>query len=447
MERTLVTDTLKKIGQKVLLKGWINTRRDHGKIAFIDLRDRSGIIQTVYTATILEKIKDLHLQDLVAIEGIVKSRPQNLVNKILPTGTVEIEVEKINLLVKAAELPFDMGGPELKVELPTLLDYRSLTLRHPKVLAAFKVQEVILQTFRQTLKEQGFTEISIPTIVATATEGGSELFPIEYFDKKAYLAQSPQFYKQIMVGVFERVFTAAHAYRAEPSVTTRHITEYVGLDAEMGFINDWTEVMNMAELVIKEIFQQVKKSCSYELGLYQITIPKTVNQTPCVKLKEAQEIIFKRTKIDHRDQPDLDPEDEREICRWALEEKGSEIIFITHYPTKKRPMYTHPDPKDPNYTLSFDLIGRGVEWITGSQRINDYHKLVANIKKWGCNPKDFEIPYLQAFKYGLPKEGGFCMGLERITQNILGLTNIREATLFPRDMTRIDVRLSKQQIK
>lgn len=444
MERTLILDSLKKIGQKVLLKGWINTRRDHGKIAFIDLRDRSGIIQTVCTATILEKIKDFHLQDLVAIEGIVKSRPQNLVNKNLPTGTVEVEVEKINLLVKAAELPFDMGGPELKVELPTLLDYRSLTLRHPKVLAAFKVQEVILKTFRQTLKEQGFTEISIPTIVATATEGGSELFPVEYFDKKAYLAQSPQFYKQIMVGVFERVFTAAHAYRAEPSVTTRHITEYVGLDAEMGFINDWTEVMDMAELVIKEIFEQVKKSCSYELGLYQITVPKTVNQTPRVKLKEAQEIIFKRTKIDHRDQPDLDPEDEREICRWALAEKGSEIIFITHYPTKKRPMYTHPDPKNPDYTLSFDLIGRGVEWVTGSQRINDYHKLVANIKKWGCNPKDFEIPYLQAFKYGLPKEGGFCMGLERITQNILGLTNIREATLFPRDMTRIDVRLANQ---
>jgi len=444
MVRTLVQETSQKITKKVILKGWVSNRRDHGKIIFIDLRDRTGIVQLVCN----NKAGSLKPGYVVEIEGIVSKRPKKMVNPDLETGKLEIQVEEIKILARAEELPFDMGGPELKVELPTLLDYRSLTLRHPKVLAVFKIQEIILQTFRSFLKGKGFTEISVPTIVATATEGGSEVFPIEYFDKKAYLAQSPQFYKQIMVGIFERVFTAAHAYRAEPSVTTRHMTEYVGLDAEMGFIESWTEVVEMADSLVKEIFKQVEKHCQAELSLYKAVLPKTVDKTPRLKLRQALEIIYKRTGRDRRNEPDLDPEGEREICRWSQEEYGSELVFISHYPTKKRPMYTHPDPKDPEHTLSFDLIGRGVEWITGGQRINDYKKLVANIKKWGCNVKDFELPYLQAFKYGMPPEGGFCLGLERITQNILGLENIREATLFPRDMTRIDTRLvEKKDIK
>ncbi len=440
MTRTLIQETLKKVGQTVLLKGWVNRRRDHGKLTFIDLRDRSGILQIVCQ----NMASDLSLQNVVEIEGLVKKRPANMVNEDLETGTVELEAKKINLLVKAAELPFDMGGPKLNLELPTLLDYRSLTLRHPQVLAIFQIQEVILQTFRKTLKNQGFTEISVPTLVATATEGGSEVFPVSYFDRQAFLAQSPQFYKQIMVGIFERVFTASHAYRAEPSVTTRHMTEYVGLDAEMGFINDWSEIMDMAELVVKEMFKAIKQQCSFQLKNFQVALPQTAAKTPRLKLEEALKIIYQRTKRDHRQEPDLDPEDEREIGRWALEEKGSELVFITHYPTAKRPMYTYPDPQDPKSTLSFDLLGRGVEWITGGQRINDYQQLVKNIKKWGCDPKDFANPYLQAFKYGMPAEGGFCLGLERITQNILGLENVRQATLFPRDMTRIDIRLSQK---
>ncbi len=443
MQRSLALETLKKIGKTVILKGWVNRRRDHGKLIFIDLRDRSGIIQVVAD----EKASALGIQDVVEIEGLVKKRPEKMVNLDLATGKVEVEAKKIKLLVKTAELPFDLAGPELKVELPTLLDYRSLNLRHPKILAIFKVQEVILETFRRVLKENGFTEISVPTLVATATEGGSEVFPVQYFDHQAYLAQSPQFYKQIMVGVFERVFTTAHAYRAEPSVTTRHITEYVGLDAEMGFINDWNEIMDTAELVVKEIFKAVKDKCSDVLKMYEVDVPQTAQKTPRIKLKKALEVIYQRTKRDHRQEPDLDPEDEREIGRWAQEKYESELVFITHYPAAKRPMYTYPDPKDPKYTFSFDLIGRGVEWITGSQRINDYKQLVANIKKWGCQPQDFEIPYLQAFKYGMPPEGGFCLGLERITQNILGLKNIREATLFPRDMTRIDIRLAEKKLE
>lgn len=419
------------IGQEVELRGWVNTIRNHKKIVFLDLRDASGVVQVVGDAS----FATLSPETVVSIKGLVKARPEKLVNPKLKTGTVEIEARSFVVLGKAKELPFDMGKEELDVTLPVLLDYRSLTLRHPKVREIFKVQETIVQTFRSTMSSQGFTEVQAPTIVATATEGGAEVFPVSYFGTKAYMAQSPQFYKQILVSIFEKVFTVAHAYRAEPSVTTRHLTEYVGLDVEMGFIDSWTELMDTAENLLKQIFLAVKTK-------HEILVPKIESSIPRVKLTEAQEIIFKRTGRDIRTEPDLDPEGEREMSKWALETHGSELVFVTHYPTKKRPMYTHPDPENPEETLSFDLIGKGQEWITGGQRIHDYDTLVANIKKWGQNPDNFEMPYLQAFKYGMPPEGGFCLGLERITMNILGLANIREASLFPRDMERVDVRIN-----
>jgi nondiscriminating aspartyl-tRNA synthetase len=246
----------------------------------------------------------------------------------------------------------------------------------------------------------------------------------------------------MMVGVFERVLTVTKAYRAEPSVTTRHLSEYITVDAEFGFINDWLEILAMAEKVILGIFQRVERDCAAELQMFAATLPKIVIPLPRLKMREAQEIIFQRTGRDHRQEPDLDPEDEREIGRYALENYGSELIFITHYPTKKRPFYTFPDPAEPDYTLSFDLLGRGLEWITGGQRINDYQQLLNNVKKWGNRPEDFEL-YLQAFKYGMPPEGGFALGAERITMQLLGLNNVREASLFPRDMERVDVRLDK----
>ena len=443
MKRTLALDCSGKIGQEVRLCGWVNATRDHGKLVFIDLRDRLGIIQLVGG----KNLRELSLEDVVEVVGTVRERPEEMINPRLATGKVEIVVEKIRVLAKAAVLPFDMGKEELNLELPTLLDYRSLTLRHPKIKAIFKVQETIVQAFRQTMRDLGFVEIQVPTIVATTTEGGAEIFPVKYFDYQAFLAQSPQFYKQIMVGVFERVFAVAHAYRAEPSMTTRHLTEYIGLDVEFGFIDNWQEIMDVAEHLTKEILKEVEKRNKEELEMFGITIPEVREKIPRIKLREAQEIIFKRTGRDLREKEDLDPQGEQEICQLTKEKYGSELVFITHYPAEKRPMYTFPDPRDPRFTFSFDLIGRGVEWITGSQRINDYQQLVKNIKKWGCNPKNFETPYLQAFKYGMPPEGGFCLGLERMTQNILGLTNVREASLFPRDIERIDVRLSTIQPK
>lgn len=448
MERIFSKDCIEKIGKSVTVFGWVNTIRSHGKLVFIDVRDKEGLLQVVVNAQNLPQAfdiaKKLKSEFVVKISGIVRKRSDELVNKNSPTGDIELEAENIKILAESETLPFDMGKDELDLSLETLLDHRSLTLRHPKTRAIFQVQEVIVQSFRRTLKELGFTEFQAPTIVPTTTEGGANVFPVKYYDYNAYLAQSPQLYKQIMVSVFERVFTLAHAYRAEASVTTRHLSEFVGLDAEMGFIEDFNEIMDVVEIVMRNFFQDIKKDQKKELEIFNATTPEVKDKIPRLKLREVQEIIYRRTKRDHRTEPDLDPEDEREICRYTKEKFGSDLVFVTHYPTKKRPFYTFPDPENPEYTLSFDLLGRGVEWVTGGQRINNYNQLVENTKKWGNDPKDFEM-YLAAFRYGMPKEGGFCIGLERVTQLILGLGNVREASLFPRDMERVDIRLSTIQ--
>lgn len=442
MERSLALECLEKVGQEVVLEGWVQVVRAHGKIAFVDLRDRSGLIQIgAFEGDLPSEFAKLGTQDVIRIKGIVKARGERYVNKNISTGTIEIEGKTLELIQKAEEMPFDMGGKDLVLELPTLLDNRGLTLRHPKISAIFKVQEVIIDSFRQSLKEKGFTEFQSPVIIPQGAEGGAEMFEIDYFGHKAFLAQSPQFYKQIMVGVFERVFTVNKTLRAEPSITTRHLAEATTLDAELGFINSWTEVLDMAEYVVRYIFDELNKKCGVELELYGATVPTIASEIPRIKLREAQEIIFKRTGQDNRQETDLTPEDEREICRWALSEKGSDLVFITHYPVDKRPFYTYEDPEDPGYTLSADLIGRGAEWMTGGQRITNLESLEERAKKRGVDLKKSEL-YFQAFKYGMPPEGGFSFGSERITMHILGLSNIREASLFPRDMERVDERFS-----
>ena len=438
MTRTLAIECNKKIGKKVSLSGWVHTKRDHGKITFIDLYDRSGTIQTVGSGELISKLRP---QDVIEIEGTVQKRPPSMINEKLETGKIEIKCEKIQLISKAEELPFDITKESLDLELPTLLDYRALTLRHPKIKAIFKVQEVIIDAFRESLKTRGFTEFQSPVIIPQGAEGGAEVFEVKYFEHKAYLAQSPQFYKQILVGVFERVFTVNKTLRAEPSVTTRHLTEVTTLDAEFGFIESWEDIMDLAEYVTKFMFSRVNDECRPELELHNATIPQVRGKIPRVKLREVQEIIFKRTGRDVRKEPDLSPEDEREICKWAKEEKNSELVFVTHYPTKKRPFYTYPDPDDPDYTLSFDLLGRRSELLTGGRRINVPSELIKNAKVRGIDLEKSAL-YLQAFKYGMPPEGGFSFGSERITMDVLGLENVREASLFPRDMERVDVRLS-----
>ncbi len=439
MLRTLISDSTSKTGETVTIKGWVNTRRDHGKIVFIDVRDRTGIIQVVLSPDLAGS---LHSEDVVYITGKVQARPEKLINPKLATGTVEILAEKVEVVAKSAELPFDMGKETLDLELPTLLDYRALTLRHPKVQAIFKVQEVIIDSFRKALEAKDFLEFQAPIITPAVAEGGAEVFRVKYFEYEAYLTQSPQLYKSLLVGDFERVFSVNKVFRAEPSVTTRHITEVVSLDAEFGFIDSWLDVLDMQEYVVKYIFDQVAQKCAKELAMFNATLPKVSEKIPVVKLRDAQEIIFKRTGRDIRQEKDLDPEGEREICKWSLDEHGSDLVFVSHFLTQKKPFYVYPDPQDPTYALSVDLIGRGVEWSSGGQRLNDYQQILKNAKDWGVKEEDVEL-YLQSFRYGVPPLGGFALGAERMTMHILGLKNIREAVMFPRDMERIDVSLRK----
>ena len=444
MKRILTIDTTQKVSEEVVLSGWVERIRSHGKIAFFDLRDRSGIIQVVAatpeTVASLEKVSP---QSVVTITGKVNKRGERYINKDIPTGEVEIELTApVELISLASEMPFDMGGKELNLQLPTLLDFRTLTLRNEKIADIFKVQAAVLEGFRKAATDTGATEIVVPTISASSTEGGAEVFRVDYYDYKAYLTQSPQLYKQMMVPVFERVYTIAHAYRAEPSVTTRHLSENTQMDMEIGFV-DFEELLNILESVITSTLKYAEEKCSQIMKNYNIekiqfgTIPR-------LTLLEAQEVIFKEFGRDSRGEKDLAPQDEIDICKWALEKHGSDLVTITHFPTKKRAFYTMPDPENPELSLSYDVLFRGVEISSGSQRIHEYKKLIDAIKERGMDEKNFKL-YLQAFEYGMPPEGGFSFGLERITMHLLGLANVREASLFPRDMERIDERLSTIQ--
>lgn len=432
LKRSLAIELPKFVGKEVLLKGWVKTRRDHGKLIFIDLRDRSGIVQIVFNQTVskeaYEKAQELRSEFVLEVTGQVKKRPENLVNPKIPTGTVEVEAETVKILSRAESLPFDMNGEELNLELPTLLDNRALTLRHPKVTPIFKVQATILEGFRKAAQDLGCVEIVVPTIVSGSTEGGTELFAIDYYGHKAYLSQSPQLYKQMMVPVFERVFTITKAYRAEPSITTRHLTEITQMDCEFGFVT-FEELLNLFEGVAVEMIKHVSTSI----------VCKTI---PRLKLREVQEIIYKEYGRDNRKEKDLTPQDEVDICEWAKKKYKSDLVTITHFPTKAKPFYTMPDPENPEYSLSYDLLLNGSEIMSGSQRIHDYQQLVNAMRDRGLNSKSFEM-YLMAFKYGMPPEGGFSFGLEKITMKLLNLANVREASLFPRDMERIDGRLSR----
>lgn len=437
MKRTLIKNVVESVGEKVLLQGWVDIKRDHGKLTFIDLRDRSGKVQCVG----FEKMSDLTIQSAIELVGTVKARPERMVNKDIPTGIVEVDVEEYTILGKAEPLPFDIGKKELDLELPTLLDHRGLTLRHPKVQAIFKVQAVIIDSFREFMKSQDFMEFQAPAITPAVAEGGSEVFEVGYFEHKAYLTQSPQLYKQIVMSAFERVFSVNKVFRAEPSITTRHLTEIVSLDAEMGFIKGWKDVRDMADQTVKYIFKQLENKCQDELAFFDVTLPSVIDETPTMSLKEAQEKIYENSKRDVRNEKDLSPEDEREICDIVKKETGSDLVFIYGYPTKKKPFYVYPNPENPEVNEGMDLLCRGLEWLSGGRRVNDYTQLLDQVREWGMDPEKIKL-FLEAFKYGVPPEGGFAFGAERITMQVLGLKNVREAVMFPRDMERVDFRLS-----
>ncbi len=441
--RTLIGELRQHIESEVTIQGWVDVARDQGKMAFFDFRDRSGRVQGVVFGKpeVLEIAKTLRPEWVVSITGKVNKRPEKMIKEGVQNGDIELEITGIEVLSEAKELPFAMDAD---INIDTLLDYRPLTLRRERERMIFKVQHEIMKSFASFLTDEGFTEIQSPKIIGEDAEGTGEVFKLEYFKgQSAYLATSPQLYKQIMVGIFERVFTTGNVFRAEKHSTTRHLNEYTSIDAEMGFITDHHDVMRMEMRLLNHIVEHLKQSCSDEFALLGATFPKIKAEFPHMKLREAQELIKKETGADKTNEPDLEPEDERWLCEYASRELESDFIFVTHYPVSKRPFYTYEDEADPGFTKSFDLLFRGVEITTGGQRLNKIEDYYKKLEYKGLDPENFSF-YLQAFKFGMPPHGGWGMGLERLTQKFLGLANVKEATLFPRDMNRIDTLLSKQ---
>jgi nondiscriminating aspartyl-tRNA synthetase len=334
-------------------------------------------------------------------------------------------------------LPFPLNKPTINASLPVFLDHAVIGLRHPTRRALFELSAGVMAGFRATLSRRGFTEVQTPKLVASATESGANVFGVDYFGRRAYLAQSPQFYKQIMVGVYERVFEVGPVFRAEPHDTVRHINEYVSLDVEMGFIRDHRDVMAMLTEVMRGIVAHLRQNCAAELSALQVRMPEVPAQIPALYFPEAQEMILARWGEDCRGEPDLAPQHERWLGEWAREEHGSDFVFVAGYPMAKRPFYTHPNPADPRYSNSFDLLFRGAELVTGGQRLHLFQDYLDAAARQGYTDLAPFETYFEAFKYGMPPHGGFAIGLERFIMQLMGLDNVRLATLFPRDLTRL----------
>lgn len=427
MKRIMIDKLNEYIDKEVKIEGWVHRIRCLKAITFLILRDRTGLVQCVIDNELV-KSDMIKLESVVAITGNVKES-NNKLNKF------EIEVNNLETTNNCKnELPIEINKENLNINLDTMLNNRVLSLRHEKINAIFKVQNLIVSGFREYLIMEGFTEIFTPKLVAEGAEGGTEVFEVKYFENKAYLAQSPQFYKQMMVAAgFERVFEIGHVYRAEQHDTNRHLNEYISMDLELGFINNEEDIMNLEEELLKFIIDKVENEAQKYLQLLNVELPKIEDTIPRMKLNEAIDILRKEyNKTDL--EGDLDPEAEKLICEYAKEKLGSDFIFLTHYPRAKRPMYTMPCGEEE--THSFDLLFRGIEITTGGQRIHDYEMLINNIKYKGLYPNDYES-YTEIFKYGVPKHGGLAIGLERIVSKILGLENVREATLITRDRTRL----------
>lgn len=442
MTRTYIKDLKDHIGKEVSISGWVDIRRDHGKLIFLDLRDMSGKVQMVALPNHAEAhaaASTVRSEWVIEVKGIVNARPPKMVKEGVLNGDLEIEMLGVEILSQAQELPF---AEDAELNLDTYLDHLPLTLRNEKHKAVFKVQAEIITAFREFLNTQGFTEFQSPKLIGEDAEGGANSFDVTYFGHVAHLGQSPQLYKQIMVGVFERVFSTGNVYRAEKHATSRHVNEYTSLDIEMGFIKDHTDVMNMENQILAFVMKRITERCSAEVALLGSTIPVVPEKIPAMKLREAQEIIKKETGEDCTNEPDLEPAHERFLCEYAKKTWDSDFLFVTHFPVSKRPFYTFEDEADPGYTKGADLLFRGIEITTLAQRIHDHDKLVAAMKAKGLDSEKFAF-YLQAFKYGMPPHGGFGLGLERLTAKLLGIDNVKEATLFPRDLNRIDTLLSE----
>ena len=405
MERTLTAELRTRVGARVRLAGWLHHQRRLARLTFVLLRDRAGVAQIVVDdPAAMDAVGRLLPETVLEVEGTVVESEQ-------APGGLELREPVFTVLAEPAEQPpVELRRPELKEQLPTLLDYAPVALRHPRRRDVFRLAAASAAGFRAALDRLGFVEIQSPKIVASATEGGSNVFRVDYFGREAFLAQSPQFFKQTMVGVFERVYEVGPVFRAEPHDTSRHLAEYVSLDGEVGFVRDHFDVMRVLREAIAGMCEAAR-----EAGFDAPDVPP-----------EIPWVHFADTGVED---VDLSPADERRLC----EAHGAEFLFVTGYPMAKRPFYTHPEPGRPEYSNSFDLLFRGLEIVTGGQRLHRYEDYVAALDG---NAAPFES-YLQAFKYGMPPHGGFALGLERWVARLTGAQNIREVTLFPRDLHRL----------
>jgi nondiscriminating aspartyl-tRNA synthetase len=441
--RIYLKDLKDHVGKEVVIAGWVDVRRDQGKMVFFDMRDMTGKVQCVALpsrAEVIEKGKEMRSEWVLKVTGIVNKRPERNVKAGVLNGDVELEVTDIEILSKAVDLPFELNE---SVNLDTHLDHLPYTLRSERTKDIFTIQSSILEAYRSSLRSQGFTEFVAPAFVGGDAEGGAAAFKVEYFkDKTAFLATSPQFYKQIMIGPFERAFTVAKIFRAEKSATTRHLSEATCLDFEMGFIENESEPMKVLENAIRDTVNAVGVSHKDIFARFNTTVPEIPEKIPVFTLAEAQALVAKEFNRTIEDTNDMSPEDERQICEYAKKNLNSDFVFITRFPTKKRAFYTYEDPAEAPLSRGFDLLFRGLEINSGAQRIHNYESLVARIKDREMDPDKFSF-YLQAFKYGMPPHGGSSTGVERFTARMLELPNVKEATSFPRDMTRIDSRLAE----
>jgi nondiscriminating aspartyl-tRNA synthetase len=430
-ERIWTTAVAGHTGERVRIAGWLHRLRRLSQVSFLIVRDGRGLAQVVVEDPALaEQLAALPEESVLAVEARVVAEPQ-------APGGVELRepaVETVN--AEVAPPPVDLYRPALRAQLPTLLDHAPVTLRHPPTRARFRLAAATLTGFRDTLRAAGFVEVQTPKIVASATEGGANVFAIDYFGQTAYLAQSPQFYKQIMVGVFERVFETGPVFRAEPHNTPRHLNEYVSLDVEFGFIRDHHDVMALLARVLRGMLNALRAEAGDALALLKLELPEVPATIPEIHFRDALELVYRETGEDARGEPDLAPAHERFLGEWARREHGSEFVFVTGYPMVKRPFYTHPDPARPEYSNSFDLLFRGLELVTGGQRLHRYADYLAALDARGLAHAPFE-GYLEAFRHGMPPHGGFAIGLERWVARLVDAPNIRETTLFPRDRERV----------
>ena len=433
MDTVAYADFEKYENQVVTIKGTIHNIRMMSDFAFVILRTARDTIQCVYA----EEFSDYRMSEDVKEECAAKITGKVVAGETKDGGKrYEVQIHNIELLSHPADIPpVVITKKQVNCDLSTKLDYRPVTLRNPKERAIFKLQEGIARGFREFLSAQGFTEIRSPKINFAGAEGGTNVFKLDYFGKQVYLAQSPQLYKQALVAVYERVFEIAPVFRAEHHDTSRHLNEYISMDFEMGFIDSFEDIMNMEAGLLKYIMNLLKTEYKNEVDLLHIDIPE-IKEIPVLKFMDAKEILMKQFKYKPSDMKDFDPEEEQLLGKYAKKQFNSDFIFITHYPSKKRPFYTMDDPEDPEYTLSFDLWFRGLEITSGGQRIHDYNAQVEKMVKLGMDPEQFAT-YLMLHKYGAPPHGGLGLGLERLTMHLLGAKNVREATMFPRDINRV----------